>query len=462
MATTGGTGNQTKQFGGNGSISLKAVRDFFGGNSNDIAFSKYYRKTDVDITTSQFGKESSGHFVPDATENDTVKTGGNNHAFSDFRGDGDNGVIKSYLVTQSGSDQQYELSFGGQAGGRWNGNLGRNVPKTGRISGRCYGNAKSNGNDTNNFAHSTDSALKFLGETYNMDIDIDSAQNNANFPNSANNNANGPRGVFGTGGDGGNPSNVHGRAGGTAMYVQQNSNRGGTSAIINVNNGNGLIYAGGGGGTSGRAGTAGNKATCTFYSNKSFNVHNGSGLNIRGNNYCNNKKKGCGNQSVGGVAGNVHNINCSGSSNRSRCRKSKGGNRQRGSGNCFGVINKNCRFKHVFTGNNAPGGNAGSGGRGQGSQNISKNDGKTAGNGGTCSNCNAVSGYSVAKSGGNPCGNSGTTGNPGGIYGGSGSGSNFRAALGGKAGHAVYSNTKSQVKVNNTGMARGKLSNVTT
>ena len=455
MATTGGTNNQAKQF-GSGSISLKAVRDFFGGNPTDIKFSKYYRKADENITTNQFGKESSGHFVPDATENKTVKEGGNDHAFGDFRGDGGAGVIKHYLVTQSGSDEQYELSFGGQPGGRWNGNLGRNVPKTGRISGRCYGNAKSNGNDTSNFAHSTDSALKFLGETYNMDIDIDSSAN------SANSNSNSDRGVFGTGGDGGNPTNVHGRAGGTAMYVQQNSNRGGTSAIINVNNGNGRIFAGGGGGTSGRAGTAGNTATCTFYSNKNFNVHRGGGLNFRGNPYCNNKKKGCGNKTVSGIGGNVYSYNCNGSDNRSRCRKSKGGNRQRGESRCFGNIKKKCKFKHQFTGNAAPGGNAGSGGRGQGSANLNVNDGRTDGNAGTCSNCNAIPGYSVSKSGGNPCGTSGTKGNVGGTFGSNGAGSTFRAAFAGKGGHAVYSNTKSQVKVSNTGMARGKLTNVTT
>ena len=93
MATTGGTNNQTKFF-GSGSISLGSIKDFFVGNTNHIKFSKYYRKTSVDIPTSQFGSNAYEHYVPDATENDTVKTGGNNHAFSDFRGNGD--VINGY------------------------------------------------------------------------------------------------------------------------------------------------------------------------------------------------------------------------------------------------------------------------------------------------------------------------------------------------------------------------------
>jgi len=463
MATTGNTNNQTKYF-SSGSISLKAIRDTFGGNNNSIKFSKYYRKTDKDITTAEFGKESSGHFVPDASENDTIGTSGT-ISFSDFRGEGDDGVIKDYVVTQTGANSKYLLSSG--ASTTWNDNLARNVPKTGRISGRVFSTTQGNGSSNSNYNHTSHAALRFSAEAYNLDIDIDS--DTSSDPASANNSNNGPRGVFGVGG------NV-GKTGGTAASIIQNSNRSGTSAIINVNLGNGRLFAGGGGGSNGNAGNSGNngnsgnKASCNFKSSKSFNVHNGSGLNFRGNSACNNTSSGCGSQNIGGIGGNVISGNCSGSRNRKRCRNSKGGNRSRGESICFGTINKSCTFSHNFSGNSAPGGNAGNGGnagsgaKGQGSTNISVNDGKTSGNSGnsgnsgSCSNCNSVGGYSVSQSGGN-CGNPGNSGNSGNA---GNSGGKYGKPSAGAGGFAVFSNTKSQVKVNNSSKAKGSLTNVTT
>ena len=458
MATTGNTNNQSKQFGGNGAISLKSVRDFFGGNSNNIKFSKYYRKTDVDISTSQFGKESTGHFVPDASENGTVKTGGSNHSFGDFRGENDNGVLKTYLVTQTGSNNQYSLHAGSGAGSTWNGNLARNVPKTGKISGRCFTNVQSNGSSAGNFPHSTGSALKFSATAYNLDIDIDSAFNDNQFPNSVNN-TNGPKGVYSTGGAGGTQSSTSGKAGGTAMYVVQGSNRSKTSAIININNGNGRIYGGGGGGIAGRDGNNGNKRNCTFYSSKTINIHSGSGLNIRalGNHAYNSGS--CGGQNIAGVAGSWYTSSPSGSSNRSRCR---GQGRSRGTSNCFGNINKTCYYSHNFKGNASSKGNGGNGGAGQGSNNLGVKGGWNNGNVGTCSNCNSVSGYGVVSGNVFSCGNNGVAGTIGGLHGQNGQASSNRTQVAGKKGHAVFSNTKSQVKIQNTAMAKGYLSNVTT
>ena len=156
-----------------------------------------------------------------------------------------------------------------------------------------------------------------------MDIDIDSGVNNASDPNSANNTNNGPRGIFGVGGSGGNAGNNsnsnsrYGKIGGTAMYVVQGSNLSGTSAIININAGNGRIYAGGGGGKGGYDGNAGSAPGCFFLSNKNVNVHSGSGMNIRGVGACHNKGGACGNQTTHGIAGNNHNgYKCNGSSNR--------------------------------------------------------------------------------------------------------------------------------------------------
>tara|TARA_B100001094_G_scaffold144170_1_gene139685 strand:+ start:5316 stop:6710 length:1395 start_codon:yes stop_codon:yes gene_type:complete len=464
MATTGNTNNQTKQFGGNGAISLKSVRDFFGGNSNNIKFSKYYRKTNVDISTSQFGKESTGYFVPDSTENSTVKSSGSNHSFGDFRGENDNGVLKTYLVTQTGSNDRYSLHSGSGAGSTWNGNLARNVPKTGRISGRCFTNVQSNGSSTGNFAHSTGSALKFSATAYNLEIDIDSGQNRATFPNSVNNSNNGPRGVFSTGGTGGTQSSPNGKAGGTAMYVAQGSNRSKTSAIININNGNGHIFGGGGGGVSGRNGNAGNRRNCTFYSSKTVNIYSGgSGLNIRAlGSYANNSGS-CGGQNIAGVSGSWYHSSPSGSDNRSRCRSEHGGNRSRGASNCFAQINKTCFYSHNFKGNASAAGNGGNGGAGQGSNNLGVFAGHNNGNVGTCSNCNAVSGYGVVSGNVFNCGNNGTAGSIGGLHGQNGQASlNRSSGSAGSKGHAVYSNTKAQVKLSSTKMARGTNSNVTT
>ena len=471
MAVTGGTGNQTKALGGNNPISLKGntnngIKGFFGGKTNAIRFAQYYRNTNVDTTKADFNDSSNDIFVPDASENETVPTSGA-ISFSDFRGDGDNGVIKQYNVTQTGANSKLNLSDGNTDGGRWNLNLGKNVPKKAIISGRCYSTTQTSStgsNGTSTYSHANHSALRFSATAYNMEIDIDSGVNSASDPNSANNTNNGPRGIFGVGGNGGNSGNNansnsrYGKTGGTAMYVAQSSNRSGASAIININSGNGRIYAGGGGGKGGYDGNDGNSAGCTFYSNKGVNVHSGSGANIRQFSSCSNAGGGCGNQSVAGIAGvPTSGYSCSGSRNRSRCR---GGGRSRGSGNCFGTINKNCVFEHPFRGNSGNGGNGGDGGKGQGSGNISRNVGYNNPNSGNTGSCNDPTGgsYTITTlSNGNP-GNDGNSGTIGGTYGAAAGNGSFQ----GKGGHAVYSNTKSQVKLSNTSTNKGKTVNVTT
>ena len=202
MSTTGGTGNQDKQFGGNGQISLGSIKQFFGGGTKKIRFSRYYRRTDTDISTDQFGKQA--RFVPDATENSTIKTSGNNFAFSEFRGvdyNGDgagDGVIRQYIVEQTNTDSNYNLSAG--ASTTWNDNLGKNVPKIGKISGRVVSNEQAPiPNLPHIYDHGNDSALIFNGAPYNLDIDINSDA--TGDPASAGANSN-ERGVFGAGGVG--------------------------------------------------------------------------------------------------------------------------------------------------------------------------------------------------------------------------------------------------------------------
>ena len=467
MAVTGGTNNQTKRLGGNNPISLKGdstngIKGFFGGKTNAIRFAQYYRNTDKDTTKADFDDNSNDIFVPDASENTTVPTSGA-ISFSDFRGAGDNGVIKQFVVTQTGSDEELLLSAGNStSSGRWNINLAKNVPKRAIISGRCYSTQQGTGVD--NYNHANDAALQFTAEAYNLDIDIDSGVNTQSDPTNANNSNNGPRGIFGVGGEGGNNGAGAlslaraGKIGGTAMYVAQSSNRSGTSAIININSGNGRIYAGGGGGKGGYDGNAGNTANCYFYSNKTVNVHSGNGYNIRAVGACDNAGGSCGNQTISGIGGNATNgFSCSGSSNRSRCR---GGGRSRGASNCFGTINKNCVFIHNFTGNTGNKGEGGDGGRGQGSGNINVGAGfnnPTSGNSGSCNDPTGGN-YTITTASSGNAGNDGNAATNGGYYGAAAG----NGAYDGKGGHAVYSNTKSQVKLSNTTTNKGRTSNVTT
>ena len=465
MAVTGGSNNQTKALGGSNPISLvgntnNGIKGFFGGKTNAIRFGQYYRNTDKDTTKSDFDDNSNNIFVPDATENGTVPTSGA-ISFSDFRGASDNGVIREYVVTQSGSDEELLLS----APGNWNVNLNKNIPKRAIISGRCYSTAQGSGADT--YDHANDAALQFEAEAYNLDIDVDSGVNSQSDPNSASNFSNGPRGIFGVGGAGGNNGNGilssdrEGIIGGTAMYVRQYSNRSGASAIININSGNGRIYAGGGGGKGGYDGNSGNASECYFLSNKSVKIHGGNGATIRQFPSCVNKGGSCGNQTINSIAGTATNgYSCSGSSNRTRCRGEKGGNRDRGEHNCFGTINKMCVFIHEFAGNSGNKGQGGDGGRGQGSQNINTGVGLNSPNSGNAGSCNdPTSGtYTITTANAGTAGNDGNDATGGGTYGAAAGNS----AYDGKGGHAVYSNTKSQVKLSNTTTNKGRTNNVTT
>ena len=512
MALTQGTTNQTKSFGGTGSISLGSIRDFFGGTTNKVKFSDYYRKTSDLIPTSQFGSTSNSHYVPNATENDTVKTGGNNHAFGDFRGvdyngDGNgDGVIKEYIVEQQQGTTDTNLnlatSTSAPATTGWNNNLGKNVPKKAIIKGRVVSNlqARASGQSYGPnmvYDHGNDSALKLDAAPYNMDLIIDSGTTNP--PASAGQNVN-ERGVFGVGGGGQNSANFGPFVGGTAAYVVQNQNRSAAlnngSAIINVNLQNGRLYAGGGGGTMGNDGIPGadgvdgKVADCVFASSKNIDLHGNAANPITGKTFRSMAKcdgsdmlHGCGNQKIANIKGVANSGVCVGNHNRKRCRNSKGGSRDRGENNCFGYVKKTCYFNHTFSGNPATGGTggaagtAGQGASGQGANNIRTRStvGKLTGNSGengtsgTCSNCNSVSGYAVTKFAANPCGSDGSPGtdgndgNPGGAYGKAGTVSTPQAPKGGQGGHAVFSlpNSKTSVVVNYHPYSKGKLTNIT-
>jgi hypothetical protein len=454
--------NTTLKF-ASGEIKLSEIKNFFGGNNNGVSFSKYYRKTSTSIATNDFHKESTGHFVPDATENTTVATSGT-ISFSDFRGDGDNGVLKKYIIEQSGTNSNLDLD----TSSFWNSNLNKNVPKVANLNGRMKSGSAPSTSDGSGYNHESGAAVSFNAEAYNLDIDVNSGVNNQSDPGNTSN----ARGIFGQGGEGGNVNSPDGSAGGTALYVEQNSNLSNNSAVIRVNASNGRIYAGGGGGVAGRAGSAGSTAYCRFFTISGGNTVTNSGFTIRGENSCyNSANSHCkASVTVGGVSGSPSGMagggwrgsSCNGSGGRSRCR---GGGRFRGdAGNmgCYNTITKICRYKHTFSGNTGNGGTGGDGGRGKGSNNLNTNVGVNSANNGNCPNCNSISGQSVEHYAGNTCGNDGTNGTAGADYGASAAGSNNRSAYAGGAGHAVYSNSKSQVFLTNSSNNKGLISNVST
>lgn len=457
--------NTQKALGGNNPILLKGtanngIAGWFEGPTSAVKFSDYYRKTSTDLTKANFQSNNNSDFVPDATENATVPTSGA-ISFSDFRGDGDNGVIKEYVITQSGTD--FKLDLDGQS---WNSNLNKNVPKVANINGRLHSNSAPDTQDGNGYDHKAGAALAFDAEAYNLDITIDTDIGNVPAGSSGHSNA---TGVFGMGGAGGDPTNSpSGKRGGTAMFVQQNSNSSNAvtngSGVINVNTNSGRLFAGGGGGEAGRSGTAGNTAACRFFTTQNGDTVTNSGFTIRGYNSCNNDPKahcnaiikfgviGVANVMAGGGWGGT---SCNGSGGRSRCR---GGGRYRGdAGNmgCYNTITKRCKYRHLFAGNTGNAGNGGSGGQGESGYNDPGPG--NAGNSGAAATCNDPTGGNITiDTIGTPNpGNDGTSGQPGGNFGSAGTSTNERSGAGGQAGFALFTNTKSQVKLSNTNNNRG-------
>ena len=454
MAVTDGTGNQAKRLGGNNPILLRGtanngIAGWFEGPQTSVSFGDYYRRTSKNLSTADFNSNSNDDFVPDATENNTVPTSGA-ISFSDFRGNGNNGVIKEYVITQSGTNTKLDLDAQG-----WNSNLNKNVPKVANINGRLVSNTVPTNQNGSGYNHKTGAALAFDAEAYNLDIIVDTGVgNNNNFSNAT--------GVFGGPGTGGNVGESNGKMGGTAMYVKQNSNLSNNSAKIRVNTNSGRLHGGGGGGEGGRHGNNGNKDNCRF-----FSTANGSGFNanstIRSKNACNNNPGAyCpSSRTVSGIVGypNVmagggwRGTSCNGNGGRKRCR---GDGRFRGNADkmgCYKNLTKKCKFVHNYKGNSANKGNGGSGGNGKGS-NAAANSGNS-GNSGNNSTCNNGPGNTVSN--GNP-GNSGTSGASGGTWGASGGSKSGRSGKGGQGGYALYSPTSGSVTLTNNSNNKGQVS----
>ena len=446
-----GGNNPIKLRGGSGDATNSISGWFEAPQSGSAPLSRFYRKTDKDLTKNDFEFDNNTHFVPDATENATVATSGA-ISFSDFRGQSNQGVIKEYVVTQSGNDVKLDLDAQS-----WNSNLNKNVPKVANINGRLTSGEAPSGQGYSGYDHKTKSALSFDAEAYNLDIDVDTGTGDTNNFNNA-------TGVFGHGGQGGTTNETNGNAGGTAMYVRQNSNRSGASAIIRVNTNSGRLFGGGGGGEGGRAGNNGNAKQCEFFTHKdgpTFTI----GGTIRSRDACNNKPKAqCDNsRTLHGVTGypNVmsgrgwRNSSCNGNGGRKRCR---GSGRYRGNAGqmgCYKNITKNCKFHHVYDGNTPSGGAGGGGGQGKGA-NGQLGNGSAGGSktNSTCSVGNAPG--NTLNSGTAP--NNGSSGQAGGGFGQAGGNNTGRTGAGGKAGYALFTPTKSQVFLTNTSNNKGVVS----
>ena len=470
-----GGNNPIKLSGGSGDANNSIAGFFEASQGLNVPFSSFYRKTNKDLTRDDFDADYSPIFVPDATENSTVATSGP-ISFSDFRGQSNQGVIKEYVVTQSSNDVNLTLTDA-----NWNSNLDKNVPKVANINGRLTSGLAPTGQDHSGYDHKAGAALNFDAEAYNLIIDVNTGTgDNNNFSNDT--------GVFGFGGQGGTLSSPSGSAGGTAMFVRQNSTRAGASAIIKVDTFNGRLHGGGGGGEAGRNGNAGNTAKCKFISKPStlHRIHNGWDSTIR------NKDSGCYNKSTGCPQAStitIHGVTASDivdrsdqfnpiwykdgvikaqgpqsacnpasgdAKGRSRCRDNGRFRGTAGNMGCFRKLDKRCAFSHKFDGNTGQGGTGGGGGQGKGGTGqLGAGGAKTNGN---CPNCNDPSGgnKSIITTKKGNCGNSGTAGKSGGGYGDPG-GNTGRTGAGGAGGYALFRPPGSQVQLTNTNNNMGSI-----
>lgn len=356
--------SQTKYFTGANDISWSQLRSTFNSTATgSIKFSTYKRDTN---------KNQENPIVPDATENSDISSG-NNLSVSAFRDS-----IKEYVVTQSSTDSDLNLS--GTA--TWNGNLNKNVPKRLLFNGTAYASSKNN------------YAVRISAEHYNLNMTVSGA-------------------MYGQGGNVGSPN------GGSVLYLFNKSSLTGNSTYADVVlNTNGKIWSGGGAGSAGNSGTAGPAATCNYSGNfNAGNPHTG-GLSLgsaRPGDSCRRVRSG-----ATWVSANQNAV-------RSRCR---GGGARRGNGQypggpyqCSPHWTMTCAYSYS---NKVYGyaGNGGDGGPGRGYDRFNSSLSGVAGNPGT-------SGYCPSPANGSAIGNSGNSGNSGGDWG---------ESSGGSAGYSIYGN----------------------
>lgn len=359
---------------GNNSISFRSLQTNFGGNSNNVKFSTYYRNTNVD---------DSDPIVPDATENAAIPTSSTIEA-SDFRNS-----IKKYYVTQSGGESNYDIDAQS-----WNSNLAKNILKESRINGTVTSSSTSN------------TAATFNATAYNMKIIVSGA-------------------VYGHEGYGANPYQ-NGTAASSAMFVNNTSGRTATASNVTVRvNSAGKIYGGGGGGG---GGGSGNGASISCYNEWGYGSNNSTGHGRVQSQGC----VGCAGNSVSpeGFSGSYHDRQCFGNRGRARCRASKDGPQGAQGEGCFADWGTLCIYRRYVT-LSSGGGTGGNGGHGQGANRLSGPQSGGGGNSGGRSYCAANNTRATGNSGG-----SGGRGGYFGENGSAGSGNG--AGNGGSAGAAIY------------------------
>ena len=152
-----GGNNPIKLSGNAGGDANNSIAGWFEApqQNTPVPFSSFYRKTNVDLTRNDFDFNQNDVFVPDATENATVATSGP-ISFSDFRGQNDQGVIKEYVITQTGNDVNLTLN-----NANWNSNLGKNVPKVANINGRMTSGSAPSGQSHGGYNHKSGACLLY-------------------------------------------------------------------------------------------------------------------------------------------------------------------------------------------------------------------------------------------------------------------------------------------------------------
>lgn len=329
-----------------GEIKFSDLRSSFAETTEGaISASNLLRNTDVNATNP---------IVPDATENVSISSG-TDLRFSQFRNS-----IKSYAVTQSGTNTELDLSANA-VGGNWNGNLNKNIVKQLNITGSCVSTSTGT------------AALRLDFTIYNLSVFLTSTGR-----------------ILGAGGAG--SATGAGGAGGTAFRLSSN----GGQIRLFVSEG-GLIYGGGGGGSKGATGATGTTGTCFTITDYTRTVC--ACDSFRQNNaFC----PAC-------DAGDTR-LSCSyiqQAASCSFCRTGFRGGIYRG-----GRYTSTCRKTTPYDVPGAPGGVGGNGGNGEGNGQT-RTDGAT-GAAGTVGGCPTLGGNgNVGENGGN----GGTWGNAGGTTG---------------------------------------------
>ena len=189
-------------------ISFSQIRAEYGGSADNVKASTYLRNTGSNVDWDAIDASSISPKIPDATENSSVTSD------NDWTVDSLRDTISKYVVTQTGTNN--ELNYSASDSSTWNSNLSKNVLKDFNVNGTVKADSTS------------DDALVFDGDLYNLDINVNGA-------------------IYGEGG-------AKDSDGGDALYVNNTYTQ--SNVKLNIDSG-GRIWSGGGGGSDGSNGNTG-------------------------------------------------------------------------------------------------------------------------------------------------------------------------------------------------------------